>query len=64
MQVPPDLAPQLSTAAVLSGRSPEAFLREEIGRLIESTMQTLVAFEERPQHSGFVPQPQSFSVYE
>jgi hypothetical protein len=32
--------------------------------MIESTMQTLVAFEETPQHAGFVPQPQSFSVYE
>jgi hypothetical protein len=64
MQVPPDLASQLSSVAVLSGRSPEAFLREAITRLIESTARTLVSFEDTPQHAGFVPQPQSFSVYE
>jgi hypothetical protein len=63
MQVPPDLASQLSSVAVLSGRSPEAFLRQAILQLIESTARTLVTFEETPQH-GFVPQPQSFSVYE
>lgn len=64
MQVPPDLASRLSSAALLSGRSPEAFLREAISRLIDSSMPTLAAFEETPQHAGFVPQPQSFSVYE
>jgi predicted transcriptional regulator len=65
MQVPPDLATRLSTAAVLSGRSPEMFLREAINQLIESTMPVLAVFEETPQHhAGFVPQPQSFSVYE
>ena len=65
MQVPPDLASQLSSAALMSGRSPEAFLREAISRLIDSTMPKLAAFEETPpKHAGFVPQPQSFSVYE
>jgi len=64
MQVPPDLASQLSSVALLSGRSPEAFLRDAVTRLIESTVRTLVTFEETPHHSGFVPQPQSFSVYE
>jgi hypothetical protein len=64
MQVPPDLASQLSSVAMLSGRSPEAFLREAVTRLIESTARTLVIFDETPQHAGFVPQPQGFSVYE
>jgi hypothetical protein len=64
MQVPPDLASQLSSVAMLSGRSPEAFLREAITRLIESNARTLVPFEQAPQHAGFIPQPQSFSVYE
>ena len=72
MQVPPDLALRLSKLAVLSRRSPEALLREAISRLIESTelaaspsTQTVAALGETPQlHSGFVPQPQSFSVYE
>jgi hypothetical protein len=64
MQVPPDLASQLSSVAISSGRSPEAFLREAINRLIESTLDTLASFEDAPQHAGFVPQPQSFSVYE
>ena len=64
MQVPPDLASRLSSVAVLSGRSPEAFLREAISRLIESTAPTLAPVEDGPQHTGFVPQPQSFSVYE
>ncbi|MGB9418178.1 MAG: hypothetical protein WCB58_17820 [Acidobacteriaceae bacterium] len=47
-----------------SGRSPEACLREAISRLIESTAQTLAKLEAAPQHAGFVPQPQGFSVYE
>jgi hypothetical protein len=65
MQVPPDLASQLSSVAALSGRSPEAFLREAVTRLIESTAaRRLVTFEESRQHASFVPQPQSFSVYE
>jgi hypothetical protein len=64
MQVPPDLASQLSSVATLSGRSPEAFLREAISRLIESTIPTPSALEQAPQRAGFVPQPQSFSVYE
>ena len=64
MQVPSDLAARLSSVAISSGRSPEAFLREAISRLIESTLETVAAFDEAPQHAGFVPQPQSFSVYE
>jgi hypothetical protein len=64
MQVPPDLASQLSSVATSSGRSPEACLREAISRLIESTAQTLVTLEAAPQHASFVPQPQGFSVYE
>jgi hypothetical protein len=64
MQVPTDLASQLSSVAISSGRSPEAFLREAVTRLIENTTRTLVTFEETGQHAGFVPQPQSFSVYE
>lgn len=64
MQVPPDLASQLSSAALSSGRSPEAFLREAISRLLESTVLPVAMHEVTPQHAGFVPQPQSFSVYE
>jgi hypothetical protein len=64
MQVPPDLASRLASVAVLSGRSPEAFLREAINRLIDSTAPPLAPLEDGPQHNGFVPQPQSFSVYE
>jgi hypothetical protein len=64
MQVPPDLASRLASVAVLSGRSPEAFLREAINRLIDSTAPPLAPLEDGPQHTGFVPQPQSFSVYE
>lgn len=72
MQVPPDLASRLSKLAVLSRRSPEALLREAISRLIEiaeeaatPSAQTFAALGDTPQlHSGFVPQPQSFSVYE
>jgi hypothetical protein len=64
MQVPPDLASRLSNVAVLSGCSPEAFLREAINRLIDSTTPALAPLEDGPQHSGFVPQRQSFSVYE
>jgi predicted DNA-binding protein len=64
MQVPHDLASRLSSVAVSSGRSPEAFLREAISRLIESTAESLVVFEDAPQHTEFVPQPQRFCVYE
>lgn len=64
MQVPPDLASRLSRVAMSCGRSPEAFLREAISRLIESTRETVAAFDEAPQHVGFMPQPQTFSVYE
>jgi hypothetical protein len=72
MQVPSDLASRLLKLAVSSRRSPEALLREAISRLIVSTeeaagpsAQTFAALGETPQlHSGFVPQPQSFSVYE
>jgi predicted transcriptional regulator len=63
MQVPPDLASRLSRLATGSGRSPEAFLREAISRLIESAAPACAAPEDA-QHTGFVPQPQSFSVYE
>jgi hypothetical protein len=63
MQVPPDLASRLASLASLSGRSPEAFLREAISRLIESAVPTCAASGDA-QHPGFVPQPQSFSVYE
>jgi predicted transcriptional regulator len=64
MYVPSDLASRLSRVAVSSGRSPEALLREAISRLIESTVESLAGLEDGPQHAGFVPQPQSFSVYE
>jgi predicted transcriptional regulator len=63
MQVPPDLAFRLSRLAATSGRSPEAFLREAISRLIESAASPCAVLEDAP-HSGFVPQPQRFSVYE
>jgi hypothetical protein len=63
MQVPNDLASRLSAAAHLSGQSPEAFLREAISRLIESTLSSCTAAEEA-QPSGFVPIPQRFSIYE
>jgi hypothetical protein len=49
---------------LLSGRSPEAFLREAILRMIDGTVVTLSTLEETPQQTGFVPQPGSFSVYE
>lgn len=64
MHVPSDLASRLSSVAISSGRSPEALLREAISRLIESTAESLAGCEDAPQHAGFVPQPQSFSVYE
>jgi hypothetical protein len=64
MQVPPDLASRLSKIALSSGRSPEAFLREAISRLIESAGPGFALVEERQQPAGFVPQPQTFSVYE
>lgn len=63
MQVPPDLASRLSKLAATSGRSPELFLREAISRLIESAGPVCALAEDAPQ-AGFVPQPQSFSVYE
>jgi predicted transcriptional regulator len=63
MQVPPDLASRVSNLAARSGRSPEAFLREAISRLIESAAPACTVPEDA-QHTGFVPQPQSFSVYE
>lgn len=62
--MPPDLASRLSSVAVSSGRSPEAFLREAINRLIESTVERLAAFEDPQSATGFVPQPRGFSVYE
>ena len=53
------------TAALLSGRSPEDLLREAINRLIESAAPAAdLLGEMQPLQSGFVPQPQSFSVYE
>ena len=64
MQVPADLASRLSSVAISSGRSPEMFLREAIDRLIQSTVESPGSFEDAPQHAGFVPQRQSFSVYE
>jgi predicted transcriptional regulator len=63
MRVPHDLASRLSTAAHLSGQSPEAFLREAISRLIDSTTSSCNAVEQA-HHGGFVPQPQTFSIYE
>jgi hypothetical protein len=65
MQVPSDLASRLSSAALLSGRSPEDLLREAVNRWIESAAPGAGALGEMPQlQGGFVPQPQSFSVYE
>lgn len=64
MQVPPDLATRLYSVAHSSGRSPEAFLREAILKLIESTAGRLPQREESPANTGFVPQPPHFSVYE
>ncbi len=64
MQVPYDLASRLSRVAISSGRSPEAFLREAVSRLIESTLDSPAVIDDAPQHAGFVPQPQRFSVYE
>jgi predicted transcriptional regulator len=64
MQVPPDLASRISSVAMLSGRSPEALLREAILRMIDGTAATLSKLEDTPQQTGFVPQPQSFCVYE
>jgi predicted DNA-binding protein len=64
MQVPPDLASRLSRVAALSGRSPEALLREAISRMIESTTPTFAMPDETPRQTGFVAQPQRFSVYE
>jgi hypothetical protein len=68
MQVPPDLASRLLSVALSSGCSPESLLREAISTLIETTAagpSTRTILEEMPQlQSGFVPQPQSFSVYE
>ena len=64
MQVPHDLASRLSSVAMSSGRAPEALLREAISRLIESTAESRAAYEGAAQPTGFVPQPQSFSVYE
>jgi predicted transcriptional regulator len=65
MQVPSDLASRLSSAALLSGRSPEALLREAVNRWIESDAPAADALGEMRQlQGGFVPQPQSFSVYE
>jgi hypothetical protein len=65
MQVPSDLASRLSSAALLSGRSPEDLLREAVNRWIESAAPGAGALGEMGQlPAGFVPQPQSFSVYE
>jgi hypothetical protein len=65
MQVPFDLATRLSRAALMSGRSPDDLLREAINRLIESAAPAADLLGEMQQlQGGFVPQPQSFSVYE
>jgi predicted transcriptional regulator len=72
MQVPPDLASRLSSLALSSGSSPEAFLREAISRLIESSLDLTPRPDQmvsrqsagNPMHTCFVPQAQSFSVYE
>jgi len=64
MQVPFDLTSRLSRAALLSGRSPEDLLREAIDRLIQSAAPAADLLGEMPLQGGFVPQPQSFSVYE
>jgi hypothetical protein len=53
------------TAGILSGRSPEDLLREAVNRWIENDAPAAkVLGEMRPLPGGFVPQPQSFSVYE
>jgi hypothetical protein len=65
MQVPPDLASRLSSAALLSGRSAEDLLREAVNRWIESGAPAAnVLGEIRQLQGGFVLEPQSFSVYE
>ena len=74
MQVPPDLAARLASAALMCGRSPETLLREAISRLLDgagpssvlmtATLLPPVGGDGTPQQGGFVPQPQSFSVYE
>jgi hypothetical protein len=74
MHVPPDLASRLASAALMSGRSPETLLHEAISRMLDGTGRSSAlltaalvppsSFEGTPQQSGFVPQPQSFSVYE
>jgi hypothetical protein len=65
MQVPSDLTSRLSSAALLSGRLPEDLLREAINRVIESAAPAADLLGEMQQlQGGFVPQPQSFSVYE
>jgi hypothetical protein len=49
----------------LSGRSPEDLLREAVNRWIESVAPAAdVLGEMGPLPGGFVPQAQSFSVYE
>jgi hypothetical protein len=74
MQVPPDLTSRLASTALLCGRSPETLLREAISRLLDgagpssvpmaAALPPPVGRDGAPQQSGFVPQPQSFSVYE
>jgi predicted transcriptional regulator len=65
MQVPFDLASRLSRVALLSGRSREDLLREAVTRWIESAAPAAdLLGEMRQLQGGFVPQPQSFSVYE
>lgn len=64
MQVPPDLATRLASAAQSSGRSPEAFLREAVSQLIESMGNRHATLREPDPQSDFVPQPQRFSIYE
>ena len=64
MQVPPDLATRLTSAAQSTGRSPEAFLREAVSRFIESATYTSLPVREIDPQSDFVPQPPRFSIYE
>jgi predicted transcriptional regulator len=64
MRVPPDLTSRLSSVAMSSGRSPESLLREAIIRMIDGTVAMVPTLEDTPQQTEFVPQPQSFSVYE
>lgn len=64
MQVPPDLASRLSSIAALSGRPPEALLREAISRMIEAATPPFAILDDTPLQTGFVAQPQRFSVYE